>query len=313
MSTSSIEFGKLAITAFFLTCLYTCWGLPRFKKFVQIVNHNLPWSIVAILPFPGLALISWSKILSKGLIETYSVEPQSFIGYVTATTIVATYSMVSVCVNLSFLIFLLVIILGWLNLDLIDKFKNSKNRFARTIRAILIFGTSFFAVIVSLITFAITSFFVNLIFNKQLTTSFLSYFKILGSNHQSIFDFFINCFAILAWSSFWLVFFEETQGEKFVNSPPQRQNRLAKNSIAIQPIFRGIAKLFKVVFNPAKAIVITMYRFWTKIFLGVSQTSKRTMGTYSSQDDYRNRKNMYKAWGYSEAEADRKAKEDIND
>jgi hypothetical protein len=313
MSTSSVEFGKLAITAFFLTCLYTCWGIPRFKKFVQIVNHNLPWSIIAIIPLPGLALISWSQILSKGLIETYSVEPQSFIGYVTATTIVATYSLVVACVNLSFLVFLLVVILGWLNFDLIDNLKNSKNKFARTIRAILIFGASFSAVIVSLITFAIISFLVNLIFDKQLTISFLSYFKILSSNHQSIFDFFINCFAILAWSSFWLVFFEETQGEKFVNSPPRQQNRLAKNLIVIQPIFRGVAKLFKVVFNPAKAIVITMYRFWLKVFMGVSQTSKRTVGTYSSQDDYRNRKNMYKLWGYSEAEADRKAKEDIND
>jgi hypothetical protein len=313
MSTSSIEFGKLAITAFFLTCLYTCWGIPRFKKFVQIVNYNLPWSIVAILPFPGLALISWGQILSKGLIETYAVEPQSFLGYVTATMIVVTYSMVGTCVNLSFLIFLLVIILGWLNLDLIDKFKNSKNRFARTIRAILIFGTSFVTVIISLMTFAIISFLVNLIFNKQLTTSFLNYFNILGSNHQSIFDFFINCFAILAWSSFWLMFFEETQGERFVHSPPRRQNRLGKKSIALQPIFRGIATLFKVVFNPAKVIVITMYRFWMKVFMGVSQTSGRTMGTYSPQDDYRKRKNMYKAWGYSEEEADRKAKEDIND
>jgi hypothetical protein len=226
---------------------------------------------------------------------------------------VATYSLVGACVNLSFLVFLLVVILGWLNFDLIDKLKNSKNKFARTIRAILIFGASFSAVIVSLITFAIISFLVNLIFDKQLTISFLSYFKILGSNHQSIFDFLINCFTILAWSSFWLVFFKETQGEKIVNSPPRRQNRLAKHSIAIQPIFRGVAKLFKVVFNPAKAIVITMYRFWLKVFMEVSQTSKKTMGTYSSQDDYRNRKNMYKLWGYSESEADRKAKEDIND
>ena len=309
MSTSPIEFGKLAITAFLLTCLYTFWGLPKFKKFVQIVNHNLPWSILAILPFPGLALISWSQILSKGLVAAYSVEPKSFIGYATAILIVATYCMVGACLNLSFLIYLPVVILAWLKLDLIDRIKNYKNRFARTIRAILIFGMSFSAIIVAQITFAIVGFFVNLIFDKQLTTSFLSYFKIVGNNHQSIFDFFINCFAILAWSSFWLIFFEKTQG---THSPPRQQNWFTKKMIAIQTIFRGVAKPFKVVFNPAKFIFTTMYRFWMTVFLEVTQAFGSMIGTYSPQDYYQKRKRIHKLSGCSEEEADRKAMEDIN-